>query len=82
MTGEISETNILPSKAQTHKYMPTNDSNVKHLTEVVKVYEDLRYKAKLRLYNYVTYTKKGLEIPMYTPFANTEIGKSTPILSF
>lgn len=46
------------------------------------IYEDLRYKAKLRLYNYLTYTKKGLKIPRYKPFEGTEIGKSIPILNF
>jgi len=46
------------------------------------IYEDTRYKAKLRLYNYLTYTKQGLEIPRYKPFEGTEIGKSIPILNF
>lgn len=46
------------------------------------IWEDTRYKAKLRLYNYVTFTKMGLEIPTYKPFAGTEIGKTTPILNF
>lgn len=46
------------------------------------IYEDLRYEAKLRLYNYITYTKQGLEIPRYKPFAGTQIGISIPILNF
>lgn len=46
------------------------------------IWEDTRYKAKLRLYNYVAFTKKGLEIPRYKPFAGTETGKSIPILNF
>ena len=50
--------------------------------ETWTVQEDTRYKAKLRLQNYVSYTKKGLEIPRYKPFEGTEIGKSIPILNF
>lgn len=46
------------------------------------IYEDTRYEAKLRLYNYLTYTKQGKEIPRYKPFAGTEIGKTIPILNF
>ena len=45
-------------------------------------YIDTRYKAKLRLYNYITFTKQGLKIPSFKPFENTEIGKSIPILNF
>ncbi len=45
-------------------------------------YIDTRYKAKLRLYNYITYTKNGLSVTSYKPFEGTEIGKSIPILNF
>lgn len=47
-----------------------------------QIYIDTRYEAKLRLYNYINYTKKGIEIPRYKPFEGTEIGKSIPILNF
>ena len=41
------------------------------------ILEDIRYKAKLRLYNYVN------KIPKQKPYyAGTEIGKSIPILNF
>jgi hypothetical protein len=46
------------------------------------IYEDMRHAAKLRLYNYVTYTKQGREVPSYRPYAGTEIGKTIPILNF
>jgi hypothetical protein len=48
------------------------------------VYIDTRYEAKLRLYNYITYTRNGLAIPSstYKPFADPEIGKSIPILGW
>ncbi len=49
---------------------------------IYDVYEDMRYKAKLRLFNYLTYTKQGKEIPTYKPYAGTEIGKTIPILNF
>lgn len=70
-------TNILPSQCETHKY---NKKGVR--VKVKEVYIDTRYKAKLRLYNYITYTKNGLDIPRYRPFEGTEIGKSIPILNF
>ncbi len=47
-----------------------------------KHFIDTRYYAKLRLYNYLTFTRKGLKIPRYEPFKGTEIGKSIPILNF
>ncbi len=46
------------------------------------IWEDTRYKAKLRLYNYINFIKQGKEIPRYKPFEGTEIGKSLPILNF
>ncbi len=70
----IYEGNILPSEMITHKYIPTEeDPNVSIYTEVADVYIDNRYYAKLRLYNYVTYTKKGLPIPKYQPYLNSPI---------
>lgn len=46
------------------------------------IWIDTKYEAKLRLYNYITFTKKGIDIPIYQPFKGTEIGKSIPILNF
>ena len=39
-------------------------------------YIDTRYRAKLRLYNYINGVKP------YRPFEGTEIGKTIPILNF
>jgi hypothetical protein len=33
-------------------------------------------------YNYVTFSKKGIDIPRYKPLKGTEIGKSIQILNF
>ena len=52
------------------------------LKQTKTCYIDNRYNAKLRLYNYVTYTKNGLDIPKYKPFKNTEVGRTKPILNF
>ena len=77
------ETNTLPPASQMQKFIADPDSpNIGRLKTVLEVFEDKRYEAKLRLYNYVTYTRNGLEIPRYKPFAGTEIGKSIPILNF
>lgn len=77
------ETNTLPPPSQMQKFTADTDSpNIGRLKTVLAVFEDTRYEAKLRLYNYVTYTRNGLEIPRYKPFAGTEIGKSIPILNF
>lgn len=43
-------------------------------------YIDTRYDAKLRLWKYLNFTKKGLKVPKYEPYKNTDIGKSIPIL--
>lgn len=53
----------------------------KEKREMWTAYKDTRYKAKLRLWRYITYTKKGKEIPKYSPYSNTEVGKSIGILS-
>jgi hypothetical protein len=76
------ETNIEPLAHQLHTYEPIEGTNTSVLTQTKTAYIDTRYKAKLRLYNYVTFTKNGLEIPRYKPFEGTEIGKSIPILNF
>lgn len=70
-----------PIKSDVFAYVETSPG-VKEYKEVFTVYEDLRYLAKLRLWKYLTYTKRGLEIPKYEPFKNTEIGKSIAILNF
>ena len=81
-TGNIQETNIEPLLHQLQTYEPTETPNVMAIKQTKDCYIDTRYGAKIRLYNYLTYTRKGLPIPEYRPFANTEIGKSLPILSF
>jgi hypothetical protein len=42
------------------------------------IFEDTRYEAKRRLYNYIN----GIKPVVYNPYAGTEIGKSIPILNF
>lgn len=81
-TGEIQETNIEPSLHHLQTWEPTDNPKVKELKQTKICYIDTRYEAKLRLFNYIQYTKKGLKIPSYNPFLGTEIGKSTPILNF
>lgn len=76
------ETNIEPRLHELQTYEPTEDPNVKVLETTRTAYIDTRYEAKLRLYNYIMYIRKGLEVPTYNPFKNTEIGKSIPILNF
>lgn len=78
----VSQQNYEPRLHDLQTWEPTSDPNIREQKQTKTVYVDTRYEAKLRLYNYITYTKKGLEIPRYRPFANTEIGKSTPILNF
>lgn len=79
----LEETNILPSASRMQKFIADEGCpNIGRLKTVLEVFEDKRYEAKLRLYNYVTYTRNGLEIPKYKPFAGTEIGKTIPILNF
>ena len=55
---------------------------MRELKQTKTVYIDTSYEAKLRLFNYVNFIKKGLEIPRYRPYEGTEIGKSIPILNF
>jgi hypothetical protein len=76
------ETNIEPRLDQLQTWEPTNDSKVRVLKQTKLVYIDTRYEAKLRLFNYLTYTKNSLEIPIYKPFEGTEIGKTIPMLNF
>lgn len=81
-TGKLEETNTEPLLHQLQTWEDTEDPNIKVKKQTKTAYIDTRYKAKLRLYNYITYTKRGLSIPRYHPFKNTEIGKSIPILNF
>ena len=78
----IQETNIEPLLHHLQTWEKTDNPNVRVLKQTKTVYVDTRYEAKLRLFNYINYTKKGLPIPRYQPFKNTEIGKSIPILNF
>lgn len=83
LTGEITETNTAPLLHQLQTYVQTDVPNVKQLRQTKIVYEDTRYKAKLRLYNYLR-KKAGLNTwpAKYEPFKGTEIGKTQPILNF
>lgn len=81
--GEIiKETNDKPLLRDIQTWEQTEDPNIRILKTTRTVYKDVRYKAKLRLYNYIMYKKNGLEIPKYRPYEYTKYGKSKPILSF
>ncbi len=81
-TGEIVElTNIAPLLHQLQTWEGVGEG-VSELTQTKTAYIDVRYEAKLRLFNYITFTKNGLQVPKYRPFADTQIGISTPILNF
>lgn len=75
-------TNIEPQKHQLETWVPIGDG-VSKLMQTKECYIDTRYEAKRRLYNYIMYTKRGLEIPKYDPYKNTdpEVGKTIPILN-
>ena len=82
-TGEvICEQNQEPLLHQLQTWEETSDPNVTELKQTKTAYIDTRYEAKLRLFNYINYTKIGLEAPKYRPFVGTEIGRSIPILNF
>ena len=81
-TGDVKETNYTPLLHHLQTWEATEDPNVRKLKQTKTVYIDTRYEAKIRLFNYVTCTKKGLPVPKYKPFEGTEIGKSIPILNF
>lgn len=76
----VRETNVTPYLYDLQTWEATDDAKVKELKQTKTAYIDTRYEAKIRLYNYINYTRKGLEIPKYNPYKNTEIGKSIPIL--
>jgi len=81
-TGRVNETNIEPLLSNLQNYEPTNNPNISELKQTKTCFIDTRYTAKIRLYNYVEFTRKGLSKPTYEPFKNSEIGKSIPILNF
>lgn len=82
-TGNIiCEQNYEPLLFNLQTWEETFEKNIKVLKQTKTAYIDTRYEAKLRLYNYKTYVKKGLEIPKYRPFFGTQIGKTIPILNF
>ena len=74
----ISESNYLPSQHTLFTWEETENPNIRKQVQTRTVYEDLRYEAKLRLFNYIN----GIKPIAYKPFEGTEIGKSLPILSF
>lgn len=82
-TGNVvCEQNNEPQLRSLQTWEDTYDPNVKELKITKTAYIDDRYEAKLRLYYYINFTKKGLEIPKYRPYSGTELGKSIPILNF
>lgn len=50
--------------------------------QVWTAYEDTRYAAKMRLFNYLNFTRQGLPVHRCTPFAGTRIGVDIPVLNF
>lgn len=75
----VSEQNYEPLLHHLMTYEETETLGVSRLQQTKTVWVDTRYEAKLRLFNYLTYTRKGLPIPEYKPFNNTAMG---PILNF
>lgn len=78
----VSEQNHEPLLHHLQTYEPTENPNVKKLVQTKTAYIDTRYEARLRLWEFITYTKNGLKKPRYNPYKNTQIGKSIPILNF
>ena len=73
-------TNTPPISSDLDTWEPTDTPSVFKRVKTREAYIDTRYRARLRLYNYVTYTSKGLPVPSYKPYAN--LPKDTPILNF
>lgn len=78
----VFETNQEPLLHELQTWEETSEPNVRELKQTKTVYIDTRYEAKLKLFNYVNFTKNGLEIPRYRPYQGTENGKSIPMLNF
>lgn len=81
-SGAITQTNIEPMLHHLQTWEETDKTGIKVLKQTKTCYIDTRYKAKLRLFIYLEYTKKGKTPPKYIPFGNSEIGKTIPILNF
>jgi hypothetical protein len=82
-TGQKWETNLAPTLRELQTYEPTESPDVFVLKQTKVCYIDTRYQARLRLYNYLMRKNKTQEaLKEYEPYANTEIGKSIPILPF
>ena len=80
-TGQIWETNFAPTLRELQTYEPTENPDVFVLKQTKVCYIDTRYAAKLRLFNYLN-NKTQESLKEYEPYANTEVGKSIPILPF
>ena len=80
-TGQTWETNFAPTLRELQTYEPTNDPDMFVLKQTKVCYIDTRYPAKLRLFNYLN-NKTKERLKEYEPYANTEAGKSIPILPF
>lgn len=81
-TKGMTQTNIEPTLRSLQTWEPFGDEKTSILVQTKTCYFDTRYEAKLRLYNYITYKKNGLEVPNYKPYKNTDIGVNKPILNF
>ena len=68
-----------PAKHELETYQPTDIPDVFKLKQTKVAYIDMRYGAKLRLYNYL---KKKYGVPEPPRWADPETGKSKPILNF
>lgn len=69
----VKQTNIKPLTMDLETWESVEGQpNTKQRVQTKTAYLDVRYKAKLRLYNYITYKKKGLPIPYYKPYKGFE----------
>ena len=73
-------TNTPPLAHELETWEPTDTPGVFKRTKTREAYIDTRYRARLRLYNYVNYTSRGIPVPSYKPYAN--LPKDAPILNF
>ena len=81
VTKHTIETNIDPSYHRCVEYIDLENGVQKRICNH-EFFINTRYEAQLRLYNYLKYKRNGLEIPSYSPYKNTDIGISVPILNF
>ena len=79
ITRNWEETDIQPRLDELQTYRPTERPDAFRRGETKACYIDLRYEAKLRLYNYL---KKKCGVPEPERWADPETGKSKPILNF